>query len=91
MRQERHVIDRYLRTRRWRGLLGATRILAGLTAVFLGVALFLTDPRSAAVSEAARRAKSLLLTYSSLALVAVGFVIMVGPDKVNEIARRGRH
>jgi hypothetical protein len=91
MRQKRHVIGRYLRTRRWRALLGAARILTGLTAAFLGVVMFLTDPRSPATSEASRYAKSVFLTYSSLVLVAVGFVITVGPDKINEIASRGRH
>ena len=87
----RHVIHRYLRTRRWPALLGAARIFAGLTAALLGVAVFLAEPRSAAISDASRHDQSVLLTYSALALMAIGFVIMVGPDKINAIAKRGRH
>ena len=90
MRQMRHVFHRYLRTRRRQAVLRAARVLAGLTAAFLGVAVFLADPGSAAMSEASRHSQSVLLAYSSVALVAVGFVIMVGPDKINEIVKRKR-
>jgi len=90
MRQMRHVIYRYLRTRRWQAVLRAARVLTGLGVAFLGVAMFLADPGSAVMSEADRQSQSALLVYSSVALLAAGFVIMVGPDKVNEIAKRKR-
>ena len=43
------------------------------------------------MSETSRHDRSVLLTYSALALMAIGFVIMVGPDKINAIAKRDRH
>jgi hypothetical protein len=90
MRQKRRVIHRYLRTRCWRALLRAARILAGLTAALLGVAVFLASPASTATGEAFRHSQSMVITSCSFALVVVGFVTTVGPDKINEIAMRNR-
>ena len=90
MRQKRHLIHRYLRTRRWRAALRVARVLAGLAAVFFGVAVFLASPVSTATDEASRHSQSMVITSCSFALVVVGFVTMVGPDKINEIATRNR-
>lgn len=72
-------------------MLRAASVVTGLTAAFLGVAAFFASPASTAIGSAARHSQSVILTFCSLALVAVGIVIMVGPDKVNEIAMRNRH
>ena len=90
MRQKRHLIHRYLRTRRWRAALRVARVLAGLAAAFFGVAVFLASPVSTATGEAFRHSQSMVITSCSFALVVVGFVAMVGPDKINEIATRNR-
>jgi hypothetical protein len=87
----RHMIHRYLRTRRGQAVLRATRVLTGLAAAFLGMAVFFASPASTAMSGATRHSQSVILTFCSVVLVAVGLVIMVGPDKVNEIAARYRH
>ena len=87
----RHVIHPYLRTRRGQAVLRAVRVLTGLAAAFLGVAVFFASPAPTATGGLTRHSQSVILTFCSVILVTVGLVIMVGPDKVNEIAMRNRH
>jgi hypothetical protein len=42
------------------------------------------------VDGLSRHSQSLMLTSASFSLAVVGVVIVVGPDKLNEIAERNR-
>ena len=79
---DRSAIDWFMRGGQWR----AVRILVGVAVALLGVLLFLTPN----VANALGNNSSPLITMFSLFLVADGLVIIVGPDKINEMARRNR-
>lgn len=86
---ERSAIARRLGARHWRGaLLRAARILAGLTVTALGAVIFVT-PDPAAIGSAGG-IESVMLTLFSVILVVGGVVIVVGVEKVNQIAGRSR-
>jgi hypothetical protein len=84
------VIHWHARTGRMRAVLRVARVLAGSVAALLGVATFFASPAPTATGGLSLYSRSVMLTLSSLILVAVGIVIMVGPDKINEIATRNR-
>lgn len=84
------MIHGYMRRRHWRALLWVARVLAGLAAALLGAVVFVTNPGPAVMGDASRISQSVKLTFSSLILAVVGFVIVVGPDKINQIAKRNR-
>jgi hypothetical protein len=87
---ERSAIARRMGARHWPGvLLRAARILAGLTVTAFGVVIFVT-PDPAAIGSAGG-SESVMLTLFSVILVVGGVVIVVGVEKVNQIAGRNRH
>ena len=79
---DRSVIGWLVRGRRWR----AARILAGAMVALFGVMVFLTPSPAAAHGIDA----SPIITMESVLLVAGGLVVILGPDKINEMARRNR-
>jgi hypothetical protein len=79
---DRSVISWFMRGGQWR----AARIGVGVGVALLGVLLFLTPNFASALGNN----DSALITMFSLLLVADGFVIIVGPDKINELAKRSR-
>jgi hypothetical protein len=79
---DRSVIDWLTRWWHW----WAARILVGIVVMLLGVLIFLTPNFASALGNN----DSPLITMFSLLLVADGVVILVGPDKINEMAKRSR-
>ncbi len=77
---DRSVINWLMRGGRW----WAPRTLAGVAVALLGVLIFLTPSFTGAPGSN----DSALITFFSLFLVADGIVILVGPDKINEMAAK---
>jgi hypothetical protein len=79
---DRSMIGWLVRGRRWR----AARILAGVAVALFGVLVFLTPSPAPAHGTS----PSPMITMESVLLVAGGLVVIVGPDKINERAKRNR-
>ena len=79
---DRSVVDGLMRGRRLR----TARILAGVAVSLFGLLAFIT-PSSGTVHG---NSDSALVTLCSVLLVAGGFVLLVGPDKINDLAKRNR-
>ncbi len=87
---ERCAIARRMGVRDWRGaLLRAVRILTGLTVTAFGMVMFVS-PDPATIGSGGGNSESVLLTLFSVILVVGGVVLMVGVEKVNEVAGRNR-
>jgi len=79
---DRSVVGWLTRGRRLR----PARILAGVAVLLFGLLVFIT-PSSRTVNG---NSDSALVTLYSVLLVVGGFVLIVGPDKINEMAKRNR-
>jgi drug/metabolite transporter (DMT)-like permease len=66
--------------------LRTARILAGVAVALFGVLAFVTPSSGTPYGNS----DSALVTLCSVLLVAGGFVLIVGPEKINEIAQRNR-